>query len=103
MKDTEHTPMYYSSLEGFNSYKIDIPAGTYEVRQYVIDPEKKIGERIFDVSINNQTLINNTDLAAEYGFWQAVSKSFIAKTKHGEGLTIASIAKKGKLILSVFL
>ncbi|MEO5947219.1 MAG: glycoside hydrolase family 2 TIM barrel-domain containing protein [Chitinophagaceae bacterium] len=98
---TEHTPMYYSYLNGFGSYKIDVPEGTYEVTLNFIEPEKiKAGERIFGVSINNQNLINNLDLAADYGFCQAISKSFIVDAKNGEGLTISSIAKKGKPILS---
>lgn len=101
IKGTEHTPMYYSYLDSFGSYKIDVPEGTYEVTLNFIEPEKiKAGGRIFDVSINNLTIINSLDLAADYGFCQPVSKSFIVNIKSGEGLAISSIAKKGKPVIS---
>ncbi|MGI8634396.1 MAG: hypothetical protein ACR2KZ_03230, partial [Segetibacter sp.] len=75
-----HTPLYYSYLNGFGGYKLNVPEGAYEEILYFIKPEKiKAGERVFEVSI---------------------SKSFIVKTTNREGLTISFIAKKGKPVIS---
>jgi hypothetical protein len=37
---------------------------------------------------------------AAYGFCPAINKSFIVKTSSGKGITISSIAKKRKPVIS---
>ncbi|MDQ6610160.1 MAG: malectin domain-containing carbohydrate-binding protein, partial [Bacteroidota bacterium] len=101
IKGTEHTPLHYSYLDSVTQYKVDVPDGNYDVDLFFIEAEKlKKGDRVFDVSINGQVLINDLDMADSYGFCQAVKKTFILKAEEGKGITISFNASKGKPVLS---
>ena len=101
IKNTTQTPLYYSYLDSVTDYRIDIPDGNYKVELSFIETEKiQPGDRVFDVSINGERLINHLDLAAEYGFCIADKKTFIVKAANGEGLDISFNPIKGKPIFS---
>jgi beta-galactosidase len=101
IKNTSHTPLMYSYLDSVTNYRVDVPDGIYEVTLFFIEPEKiEKGKRVFDVSINNNTVIDKLDLAAEAGYCTAVNKSFVIKVMNGNGLAIALKAIKGSAVLS---
>ena len=101
IRNTSHTPLMYSYLESASDYRVDMPDGIYQVDLYFIEPEKiQKTERIFDVSINKNKVINHLDLIDEAGFCIADKKTFIIKVMNGEGLQISLNAIKGRTVLS---
>ncbi len=101
IRNTDHTPLLYSYLDSVTTYRVDVPDGIYQVDLYFIEPEKlQKNERVFDVSINNDKVINHLDLTGEFGFCIAYKKTFVTKVVNGEGLQIALDAIKGKPVLS---
>ncbi|MGI9455318.1 MAG: malectin domain-containing carbohydrate-binding protein, partial [Aeoliella sp.] len=57
--------------------------GLYEVRLYFAEtygPTSEIGERVFDVAIEGETVLDNYDIFADAGASTAVMKSFIVQT-----------------------
>lgn len=62
------------------SWNIPVTPGYYEVRLYFAEtwaPAFSIGKRIFDVSIENNLLLDNYDIFADVGSNSAVMKSFV--------------------------
>lgn len=101
IRNTLHTPLLYSYLDSVSDYRADVPDGIYQVDLYFIEPEKiQKGERVFDVSINKNKVINHLDLTDESGFCIADKKSFVIKVVNGEGLQISLNGIKGKPVLS---
>ncbi|MDP4291124.1 MAG: glycoside hydrolase family 2 TIM barrel-domain containing protein, partial [Bacteroidota bacterium] len=101
IKNTSHTPLYYSYLDNVSAYRVDVPDGTYEVDLSFLEPEKiQKGERIFDVNINQDKVIEHLDLAASYGFCVANERTFIVKVEKGKGLEISFNAIKGSPVLN---
>jgi beta-galactosidase len=99
--NTTHTPLYYSYLDNVTAYRLDVPDGTYDVDLFFIEPEKaQKGERVFDVSINKEKVIDQLDLAATQGFCVANRKTFIVRVINGNGLEVSFNAIKGKPILN---
>ena len=83
------TPLFNYYLEGIQEYRIDIPDGQYEVELYFTEPEYlRIGERIFNVSINENLVFNQLDLAKKYGVNKAVSRSFITTCINNTGIVV---------------
>jgi len=101
IRNTLHTPLLYSYLDGVKNYRIDVPDGIYQIDLYFIEPEKiQKGERVFNVSINKQKVISHLDLASEFGFCIADKKAFVIKVENGEGLQISLDGLKGNPVLS---
>lgn len=99
--NTEYKPLFYTYLNGPKSYQFDVPDGRYEVELAFTEPDDiEKGKRVFDVSINGETVIGNLDLAAENGFAVAVKKAFETKANKGKGIQIEFRAKAGKPVLS---
>ena len=101
IKNTDHTPLYYSYLDNVSKYKVDVPDGNYLVELYFIEPEKiQAGQRIFNVSINSELVARNMDMSSDTGYLFADKKSVVTKVINGEGITISLEAIKGKPVLS---
>jgi beta-galactosidase len=98
---TDDEPLYYTSRDSLQSYRFDVKDGQYTVTLYFVENKyKNPGERVFDVLINNDTVIPGLDLAAGYGYAYAVKRSFVVTANSGNGVEILFSAKKGNAILS---
>jgi beta-galactosidase len=97
--NTNKTPLLYTYINGIEEYRMDVLDGKYEIEIYLLEPEfKKAGLRIFDVSVNDQLVLNHTDLFAEFGFAKAVKKIIHANAKGGNGIRIKYKSIVGKPI-----
>ncbi|WP_418262513.1 glycoside hydrolase family 2 TIM barrel-domain containing protein [Flavobacterium faecale] len=83
-------PIYQTQLIGIEQFKLEVPAGKYEVTLHFSELEgatathlpydlagedksiKGVTNRTFSVSINGQTVIEKLNLLAQYGEYQAV-------------------------------
>jgi beta-galactosidase len=93
--------LYYTSRDSLDAYRFDVKDGQYEVTLYFVENKNiDAGERIFDVSINDKTVIKNLDLAAEYGYAHAAKRSFVVNVDMGRGITVSFKPLKGNATLS---
>ena len=100
-KNTEDLPLFYSYQEDIKGYKFDVGDGTYQVELCFIENDKSSrGERIFDVSINGDKVIDNMELYTEHGVSVALRKKYMITVSKGEGIDIKFNAEKGKAVLS---
>lgn len=100
-KNTEDLPLFYSFQEDIKGYKFDVPDGVYQVELCFIENDKSAkGERIFDVSLNGDKVIENMELYNEHGVSVALRKKYIIAVKNGSGIDVRFGAEKGKAILS---
>ncbi|WP_256013853.1 glycoside hydrolase family 2 TIM barrel-domain containing protein [Desertivirga xinjiangensis] len=100
-KNTEDMPLFYSYHNDIKAYRLDVPNGQYEVELCFIENDKIAGgERIFDVAINGDKVLQNLDLSSECGFAVALKKKYMITADKGEGINVTFEAKKGKAILS---
>ncbi len=72
IQGTEDDPLYQTERYGMSSYKFDVPNGVYRVKllfaeNYWNAPNK----RLFSVSIEGQTVIDNLDIFARVGKFHA--------------------------------
>ena len=96
---TTNDPLFQTMQTGLTAYRFDVPKGEYEVELSFVETEfEKAGQRVFDVSINGQTLLEKLDLAKEPGFQRAFTRRF--QTMADDGIKIDFKAYEGKPILS---
>jgi beta-galactosidase len=101
IKNTVHEPMLYSYLDSVQGYRFDVPDGDYRITLSFAEPSRlKKGDRVFSVTANDQAVIRELDLADEYGFATATTKTFIVKAINGEGVQLRFIPQKGNAILN---
>ena len=114
IKGTESDPVFQTFLVGVSDYRIDLPDGEYSVSLLFAEPfshDKRLidhkitgaapdGERIFNVYLNKEMVINEINLAKDFGESQAVKQTQIIEIKNGEGLHIKLEAVKGEPILN---
>ncbi len=94
-------PLFQTMSENLTAYKFTVPDGDYEIEMLFVEPTfKETAQRIFDVRINNQTILENLDLVKESGFMQTYSRKFRALAREKQGVTIEFSAIKEKPILS---
>jgi beta-galactosidase len=111
IKNTDLEPVFQTFQMGISEYKLDVPYGKYKIDLYFAEPFSKNemknfgrcgvsdnGERIFDVLINNQLLVEKLNLTKEFGYQTAVIKSFEISTKGCISIKLNSLA--GKTVLS---
>lgn len=100
IRGSNDDPMYYTYLEDVNKYKIKAANGTYNITLYFIENEKILSkERVFDVSINNNKVIENLDIEKEVGFCFGLEKTFEVEVKNNE-IVLDFNAISGKPVLS---
>lgn len=89
IRGTQKEPLYYTYQDSLSGYKFDVPQGKYEVVLHFIEPEVlEVGDRVFDIIINNKIVINDFDLYAEAGFGWAINKKYIVAVEGEEGINI---------------
>lgn len=100
IRNGKHDPMYYTFLEGMDSYKIKAKNGNYNLTLYFIEPEDlDSGQRVFDVSVNGERMISALDLAQDAGFCFGIEKTFPITVTDGM-VTMDFKGISGKPILS---
>jgi len=93
--------LYNYSLEGADTYKLDVPDGNYLVELHFAEtkyfhPE----ERVFDVLINDVVVFKNLDMVKTFGFLKAFNKTIQLEAKNSKGIQIKLDAIKGKTSIS---
>ena len=69
--------LYASGLWGMDSYNIELPNGSYDVRFLFSETTSTVsgpGEHIFDVSVEGVLILDDLDIAAEVGLRYALDK-----------------------------
>lgn len=114
---TDKDPVYQTQLTGLQGYKLDVPAGSYELTLHFAelqgaaaaplaynlssnnDSEQKT-QRVFNVAVNGEPLLRQFDIAAQYGVAVASSVTTILQVKEGQGITLQFTAVKGEPVLN---
>jgi beta-galactosidase len=114
---TDDDPLYQTQQTGIERYKLDVPQGTYEltlhfaelqggaVKGLVYNLENSARTedstaRIFSVLINDQPVLENVDIAKQYGVATAVSKKVRVNVKDEKGITLTFKTVKGEAVLN---
>lgn len=115
---TDMNPIYQTQRVGIESFKADVPDGEYSVYLHwaELDSDKEretliynlgadseqafAGNRCFGISINGTTVLDDFNIARDYGYARAVIKKFIVTVKDGKGLSIDFHKKEGETILN---
>jgi beta-galactosidase len=112
---TSQGPLFQSMREGVNTYRFDVPPGTYEVTLSFATPVSRedaivnnvsgnagrtFSQRSFNVSINGVAVLQDLDLTAVYGSLTAVERTFKITSVNGEGIVVKFIPVRGKTIIS---
>lgn len=99
IEGTVNEPVYQTQLLD-PRYRFDVPKGNYEVTLLFSDLNNGNEDRIFDVAINENIVLKNLNLSAEYGKFKAISKRFEINVDNEEGIDISFPAKSGQSILN---
>ena len=111
-------PIFQTQRAGLEAFKADVPDGTYYVYLYFADltgpykgkalpyviggevPSAEATEREFSVRINGTTVLQDFNIAGEYGYFTAVIKRFPVTVADGTGLSVEFIPSKGIPVLN---
>ncbi len=115
---TEHDPVYQTQQTGISQYKLDVPDGEYELTLHFAEltggTEKETlaynldnsntnvqaQERVFDVQANGTAIITGLNIAREYGYTTAGSKTFKIKAENGKGIQLDFKKVTGQPVLN---
>jgi beta-galactosidase len=116
---TDNDPLFQTFVEGIESYRFDVQQGLYEVKVCLIEPNRRTqeeeliynlgsdgeteieeGSRVFSMEINGVRVLNNLNLAKQYGPLQAVVYRFRIFAKDQEGIRVKFIPEEGEPVLS---
>ncbi|MDP0500814.1 MAG: malectin domain-containing carbohydrate-binding protein [Verrucomicrobiota bacterium JB022] len=87
-------------------YVFEVPNGTYEVELYFIEPWYGLGNtqskgwRLFDVAINDETVLERLDLFAEAGRAKALKRTVTAQAKDGKLVVHFPQIEAGQAVIS---
>ena len=115
---TDMNPIFQTQRVGIKSFKADVPNGEYSVylhwaelesdkeREALVynlgaDSEQTFaGNRSFGISMNGTTVLDDFNIARDYGYARAVIKKFVVTVKDGKGLSVDFHKKEGEPILT---
>jgi beta-galactosidase len=115
---TDYDPIYETQRTGIESFKLDVPDGKYEVTLHFAEllsnkerealaynlgdntAKEEASERTFDVSINNQKVIENLSNTKELIPETAYAEKFVTEVRNNTGIVIDFTKKKGETILN---
>lgn len=114
---TDNDPVYQTQQTGISKYRLDLPAGKYELTlhfaellggqvqelPYNLSNPDRIepnGKRIFTVYVNGKLLLDNFDIVDQYGSATAVSKTVSVTVTGAEGIEIDFKAIEGEPVLN---
>lgn len=110
-------PVFQTWLDSLQAYKLDVPAGQYELELLFAESDSRnkliindIGitptanplakDREFDVVVNGQPLLTHLNLARDYGYNRSVRYKTLVQVTGQDGLEIAFTAHKGNSCLN---
>ncbi|GAL67213.1 beta-galactosidase [Jejuia pallidilutea] len=99
VKGTENDPIYQTQRIGIESYRFDVPDGTYEL-SLLLAELKTNDENIMDIMVNGKTIWSNINLKKAYGNDRGIAKRFLVSSNDNKGIIVDFKAKKGKTRLS---
>lgn len=115
---TDMNPIFQTQRVGIKSFKADVPNGKYSVYLYWAELESDkerealvynlgadseqtfAGNRSFGISMNGTTVLDDFNIARDYGYACAVIKKFVVTVKDGKGLSVDFHKKEGEPILN---
>jgi beta-galactosidase len=114
---TDNDPIYQTQQTGITAYRLDLPNGEYEVSLHFAELQGVKGKdlvynlsdsskkdqsphRRFNVYVNNVRVLENFDIAAQYGPAIPVIKKHTLSIKDGEGIQISFKAVEGEPVLN---
>ena len=115
---TDMNPIFQTQRVGIKSFKADVPNGEYSVylhwaelesdkeREALVynlgaDSEQTFaGNRSFGISMNGTTVLDDFNIARDYGYARAVIKKVVVTVKDGKGLSVDFHKKEGEPILN---
>jgi beta-galactosidase len=117
---TDNDPVFQTQQVGIERYALDVPDGFYELTlnfaelaggkakealPYNLDGAStargiQYAERIFDVYANGQLVIQNLNIARDYGYAKAVSKKIFINVTSGKGIRLQFSASRGEAVLN---
>jgi len=101
VRGTPQTPVYFTYRRGIQGYRFDVPDGAYELELRFAEPTAvAVGERVFDVLVNDRVVVAGLDLFAQASTGFAVPIVVQAQAAKGGGLHVTFVAKRGEAILS---
>ncbi len=117
--ETDNDPLFQTFNEGIESYRFDVRDGLYEVKVCLIEPNRRAkeeeliynfsldeendpeeGARVFSIEINGVRVIDDLNLAQQYGPLQATIYRFKIFAKDKEGVKVNFVAEEGQPVLS---
>ena len=112
-------PLFQTYNEGIEGYQLDVEDGIYEVMVCFVEPNSRnreeeiifnlsensetdlsTGERVFHLEINDTRVIDNLNLAKEFGPLRGVTYKFQTNATEGEGIKLRFIPEEGESVLS---
>ncbi len=85
ISNTSNETLYQSERHSMNSYKFDVPNGTYHVTlKFAEIYYNAPGERVFNVLMENQIVLQNFDIYAAAGQYTAIDKDFYVNVGDGQ-------------------
>lgn len=115
---TDDDPVYQTQQNGIEQYRFDVPPGNYEIQlhfaellgpstwpiPYNLNSGPAVNEtltrRVFDVTVNGKTLLENFDMAGQYGVSTAIRVKVMAIVKGSEGLVVSFLPREGTTVLN---
>lgn len=114
---TDDDPVYQTQQVGIQQYRLDVGQGQYELTLHFAELEGTAAmplpynlnqtgaadtakNRIFDVYVNGNLVLENLNIAKQYGTACAVAKKIPVYVQDGEGIEISFKAKEGLPILN---
>jgi len=116
---TENDPLFQTFNEGIENYRFDVKEGLYEVTVCLVEPnsknpqkeiiynlsnnnveETKAGTRIFSVEINGLVVLENLNLAKQFGPLRGAIFKFQIYAKNNEGIKVKFLPVEGQPVLS---
>ncbi len=97
---TELDPLFQTQRDSLQSFRADVPDGSYYVYLYLAELSSEEDERVFSVAINETTVLKELNMAAEYGRNTAVIERFPVDIEGGKGLRVDFIPSKGAPVLN---
>ena len=115
---TDMNPIFQTQRVGIKSFKADVPNGEYSVYLYWAELESDkerealvynlgadseqtfAGNRSFGISMNGTTVLDDFNIARDYGYARAVIKKFVITVKDGKGVSVDFHKKEGEPILN---
>ncbi len=114
---TNNDPVYQTQQMGIEKYQFDIAEGEYELTLHfaellggqvkelpynLTDPDRiePNGKRIFNVYVNGKLVLDNFDIATQYGSATAVAKTIRVIVAGNKGIEISFKAIEGETVLN---